>query len=597
MDGKNYIKQKVSKLNWFILIFTFILEMVILNIILMANLNISIYTNKFCFWKIIITTIALDLIYILFIKDFIINQKKPKELFNIYKKDVNLILRKYFWILEAIKLGLILFIIGNRVTQYYIRYASIIGIYVEITVFYYILCFIMPQRDNLAKKLKILKRQIKKEKSSNKFILIDGEITPSSFNLENIPDYKISDKHIYMNIDKEYNFLSESQKKFIKKYTIAIIHEVKENQDITKIYEMQDINTYKMYHIMAVEDISKVDEKELQKYVNAVRICDINSVIEYTENLFLISKDKKVRKLKYKYALHKLKNKKLNRNVDINDVSDIAVSKELEKSQISDKQDKYMKFLNIIYQYNYNNRFDIQVQNLPKEKMLFELYRNAYINNSAYQSILIFFNYITSMCKIVEYYLYAKNNSKFDKNKIYTDIIGDNPPIWTNHITLNVYKKTNDILYKNLRENKIKLTRDEEILLKVYLSKLLNCEIIGEDITYNGLTYLFKEFRNKVEAHGIINDANVYAVWNLTFFFANTLNKILKISDFECEYDSSTVKVGYAGEEKIELGKYILIFDKCMYFIDDEKTENGNKKRIYINYFTGDKKYDIEKGE
>ena len=197
--------------------------------------------------------------------------------------------------------------------------------------------------------------------------------------------------------------------------------------------------------------------------------------------------------------------------------------------------------------------------------------------------------------------MYAKNNSKFNSKEIFSDIISDNPPVWTNHITLNVYKKKDDLLYKNIRENKFELSSDEEILLKVYLGKMLNSEIIGENITFTGLTYLFKEFRNKVEAHGIINDANVYAVWNLTFFFANTLNRILKASELEIERktnEKNTINVGFGKEKKINLGKYILIFDNHLYFIKDVIIQrNRSIKRLYINYFTGDIKYEIDENK
>ena len=194
------------------------------------------------------------------------------------------------------------------------------------------------------------------------------------------------------------------------------------------------------------------------------------------------------------------------------------------------------------------------------------------------------------MGKMVEYYLYAKNNPKFDKNKIKKAIIGDNPPIWNNHILLNIYKNEENVLYRNLREEKYKLSKEDNLLINVYLSNLLNIEIIGDEVTYDGLMNLFIQFRNKVEAHGIISDANVYAVWNLTCFFANMLNKIFKISELECEYNiyEKSVKIGYGNEEKIDVGKYIVIIDEVMCFIKD--------KDLYINYFTGEIIPEIIKG-
>src|SRR5699024_9699874 len=86
------------------------------------------------------------------------------------------------------------------------------------------------------------------------------------------------------------------------------------------------------------------------------------------------------------------------------------------KKEIKDEE-KYMQSLETIYKYNFNNRLKNNIEIIPEEKYIFELYRNALLNSSPYQSILTFFNYITVIGKLVEYYLYAKNNPKYSKNE------------------------------------------------------------------------------------------------------------------------------------------------------------------------------------
>lgn len=552
------MKQKITKINWSILLFTFIVEFVLLNIILISKLDISLYNNFYNLIKVLTVCVALDLIFILYILDFSINKKKPKKIAKIYNADVNLKIPKIFIVVEIIKVILILMSVGRTVMYYEERYMSIIKVYIFTVILYYLLYFIMPKKDNLESKLNKFQYDIKKSKTRFNFILIDGNITPSSFDLEKIPEYEISKNNIYMNIEKDFlKITNKKARNLILDNTVAIIHEL-ENTDsnlILETYKKQEINNNHMYHIMAIKNYEETDLEKSIKYVNAIKICDINSAIEFTENLFSINADEKIGQFKYKNALRKIK--KID-NLD------------------------FLENLNIIYQYNFNNRLKQRTDNIPKEKILFEMYRNALINESAYQSILILFNYITAMGKIVEYYLYAKNNPKFDKNKIKKAIIGDNPPIWNNHILLNIYKNEENILYRNLRQEKYKLSVEDKLLINVYLSNLLNIEIIGDEITYDGLMNLFIQFRNKVEAHGIISDANVYAVWNLTCFFANMLNKMFKISELECEYDlcNGSVKIGYGHEEKIDVGKYIVIKDEVMCFIKD--------KDLYINYFTGE---------
>ena len=221
---------------------------------------------------------------------------------------------------------------------------------------------------------------------------------------------------------------------------------------------------------------------------------------------------------------------------------------------------------------------------MPKDKYLFELYRNAYLNKSPYQSVLTFFNYITVCGRLVEYYLYAKYNKNFDINRIDKGRIGDNPSLWNSNILINIYKQPDNVLYKNLREKEYELSNDDKILIKYYLANMIDTEITGDKLTYDGMIDLFIAFRNKVEAHGILNDDNVYAVWNITRFFANMLNKLYNISDLELEYNNKDieVKVGYRGEKKVSLGKYVIMYNKYLCFVKDKDT--------YINYFAGEVK-------
>ena len=554
------MKQKIEKINWCIIIFTFAIEVILLNFALKGS-NISIYSNPFSWIRTMIINVGLDIIYILYILDFINREKKIKNIIKTYKLDANLKFIRDFIILEIIKVILVIISIGE-VVLYYQRYIDILLVYVASNIVFYGLYAIMSKKDNRRNKLKRLKKGIKKGKTELKIVLIDGEETASSFDLINVPEYKIAKDNLYINMSKELPKIIKNNskaEKLIVDNAVAIIHELK-NDDINVIlnkYEEQKINNVKMYHIMAVKNLRKSVNLEKIEYINSIKICDLKTDIEFVENLFTINYKDVIKKSKYKRAKRYVK-----KNIK--------------------NEEKYMKKLEVTYKYNFNNRWKGTLTEIPKEKYMFELYRNAYLNSSPYQSILTFFNYITVIGKLVEYYLFAKYNPNFDENKIYRDIIGDNPPFWNNHILVNIYKHPENILYKNIREKRYKISRDEKILLKFYLSKILNTDIKGEELTYDGLMQLFIDFRNKVEAHGIINDVNVYAVWNLTIFFVNKLNEIFKTSDLECEYDieNNQVKIVYKGEEKVNIRKYVIIHNNYMCFVKD--------KESYINYFAGE---------
>lgn len=564
------MKQKIEKINWCILIFTFGVEIIFLNMAL-KECGVSIYSNPANWIRNIVINISLDIIYILYILDLVNRENKVKNILKTYKKDVNLKFIKNFMILEIIKPIIILGSIGESVFDFKNRYTSIIETYIISIVVFYVLYIVLPKSDNLKRKTKKLKKDVKKGKTDLSFILIDGKYTPSSFDLINIPEYKTAKNNIYINLNKELPEIEKNMpkaKQFIIDNTIAVIHELENAkiQNILEVYEKQTINNIHMYHIMAIKNLKDKPDLTNLEYINSIKICNLEDAVEYTENLFAIDYEDFIKKSRYKKALKYV------------------------KKEIKDEE-KYMQSLETTYKYNFNNRLKNNIEIIPEEKYIFELYRNALLNSSPYQSILTFFNYITVIGKLVEYYLYAKNNPKYSKNEINRYIIKDNPPIWNNHILLNIYKNPENTLYKNLREKEFEISDDEKILLKFYLSKILNININGDKITYDGLMQLLIDFRNKVEAHGIINDANVYAVWNLTYFFVKMLNKMFKISELECEYDmkNNDVKVGYKGEKKISLGKYVIIQDNFMCFIkEDDK---------YINYFAGEFKPSFVKKE
>ena len=560
------MKQKVEKNNWYLIIFIFVFELIGLNIVL-SQCNISLYNNLYGWIRAMFVVFSVDIIYILYIFDFLKQNKKAKNILKIYKIDVNLKIIRNFIIIESIKLTLVMILTWNLI--YNTKFLKYIYFYIFITMFFYLLYFIIPKKDNIRKKLKKLKRDIKIGNTDFKFILIDGNSTYSTFNLFNLSDWKISKDNIYINLKTEFQEIVKYDKKakdLILNNTIAIIHELTNSKNILEIYENEAINNAHIFHVMAIENLKSLQNKKDYEYIDAIKVCDLKNVIQFVENLVANNIEDLIDKSKYKRALKQI--------------------------NILDKRnEKYIKNLELIYKYNFNNRHKDNFNNVPKEKFILELYKNAYLNKSPYQATLIFFNYITVVGRLVEYYLFAKYNKKYSENKIDEYRIGDNPSKWNSNILINIYNNTDNILYENLRERKYELSNEEKILIKDYLgSYILNTEIKGEKISYDGLMELFIAFRNKVEAHGIINDNNVYAVWNITRFFANMLNEIFKISQLECEYNNQDIKikVGYNSEEKVSLGKYVIMYDKFMCFIKDEN--KNTKECTYMNYFAGEVK-------
>lgn len=558
------MKQKIDKINWYILAFVFAIELIMLNIVL-KQCGISLYNNSYNWIRNILIIFSLDIVYILFFIDKTTKPRQTDNILDIYKIDANSKIIRNFIPLEILKLIFILISTSQiTITAQTTKYINIIVLFTCITVFFYVLYATMAKKDNLRRKLKKLKNDIKKGTTSLNFILIDGKNTPSSFDIANKPNYKIAKNNLYINLLYDFpEIIKENPKakELILNNTVAIIHEIKSNnsKEILEKYKKQEINNFHMYHVMAIKNHKNISDTAEYEYINSIKLCDLENDIQFTENLLTIELEDTVKKSTYNKALKSIKNG-------------------------CDNKENYTKKLETIFKYNFNNRLKDNVSDIPQENFLFELYRNAYLNKSPYQSVLIFFNYITMVGRLVEYYLFAKYNLNFNENEIDSYKIGDNPSKWNSNIIINLYKQNNSVLYQNLREKQYKLNKDEEILLKVYLSYMLDTEIKGDTLTYDGMMDLLIAFRNKVEAHGIINDDNVYAVWNISKFFANMLNKMFKISDFRCEYSNNKaeVRVGYKGENTVSLGKYVIMYKNHICFIKDEE------KGTYMDYFAGE---------
>ncbi|MBR2787329.1 MAG: hypothetical protein IKD76_07630 [Clostridia bacterium] len=556
--------QKVSKTNWGILLFSFFIEFAIL-IILLNSVNISIYNNIYKLIKVATVCLFVDEIYVLYLLDFSKNKKHNKSILKIYKEDVNWAIIKNFAIVEVIKC--ILIIVSEKNLQNTLNVTEIILLSIISCFIFYSLYFILPKSELLMIKIKRLKLGMESGKTTLKFILIDSDNIPSSFDFVEMSKNTVSRKHVYINLNTDFVRLVEENKK-MKKYildnTVALIHEVPDCDfdNILRVYKENEINNCQMYHVMAVQNYKETEIPNRVGYVNAIKLCDVNNAIEYVEKMLDVNLEQKVSTLKYIKTLKKIK--LLERRID---------------SPSDQIMPKYIKKLNVIYKYNFNNKVNINLTEVPKEEFSFELYRNAILAQSPFEAVSKTIKYITFLGKLIEYYLFAKYNPRFTSTDVYAKVANDDPTSWSNNILLNISEHSNDALYNNIRVNEFELSKSEKVLLSCYLSKMLNVEIVGDTITFDGLMNLFIKFKNKVDTQRFINNTNIYCIWNAGMFFAEMLNKIFNISQLHSMFDvySKEVTIGYGEEEKVKLGKYVAMNDGVMCLI--------NQDNIYVDYF------------
>lgn len=301
------MKQKIEKINWFILAFMFAVELISLNIVL-NQCDISLYSNPYNWTRTMLIVFVFDIIYILYIFDMLNREKKIKNILFTYKKDANSKFTRNFIFIEIIKLILVLLSTAQVtiLSDYSYRYIRIIITFICVTIAFYILHAVMSNRDNIRKKLKKLRKDIKTGKTDLNFILIDGKLTPSSFDLVNVPNYKIAGDNLYINLHTDFPDIvkyNEKAKDLILNNTIAIIHELSSTEKIRETYENPTINNFHMYHIMAIKNLKNIPNKTDWEHINSIKLCDLENDIQFTEGILATEIEDLIKKSKYKRAL------------------------------------------------------------------------------------------------------------------------------------------------------------------------------------------------------------------------------------------------------------------------------------------------------
>ena len=93
----------------------------------------------------------------------------------------------------------------------------------------------------------------------------------------------------------------------------------------------------------------------------------------------------------------------------------------------------------------------------------------------------------------------------------------------------------NSVVNPKKHEKLMKVEYNNSELLQSYLKKLevfLYISFRGERVSFLGLVSLIQVVRNKMVAHGVINESNAPVVWGLLFYASVMLNNFLDVKEF-----------------------------------------------------------------
>lgn len=124
-------------------------------------------------------------------------------------------------------------------------------------------------------------------------------------------------------------------------------------------------------------------------------------------------------------------------------------------------------------------------------------------------------------------------------------------------------------------------------VIQVYLDKLEDYVYIhfkGKNVSFLGLISLMQILRNKIIAHGILNDENASIVWGITFWATDLLNLYLQLSDFQLNEAGSTYEIGF--ETTVRADRFIV--NRGGYPCIAAIQKSNKKSYIYVNFFNGE---------
>ena len=578
-------KNKITYINKLCFIIFSVIEIVCLVYIIRNKLGIYFSSRPLIYYKFGLITIGFDIIFVLICLDIKRRKIKNENIFKNYKYEINNNAKKIYCALLAIK-GIILSLIENEITIY------ILEVEIFLILGFIIIQFLKKEKEEKTKKIKKFYKQLKSKNKEIKYniILFEDNLNEinSTFETEYMPNIKISDKNFYIRYKKEWSFIlkkfPEKKEELLKHIVVFLKTNKKQDErEILKFreyYKKEGLNLINNYNIFTFEDIEGVKKPEEVENIDSLKICKKSECNQYVEELLKNNKRFFFQiEGRIEYKIEEILKK-------------LFIKKEY---WYSDKEsiEKEIRNLEWISKKFYDNRLTNVPKIIPKEEDLFELYKNSFVQKSIYQAAFILLNYINCIHQEVTYYIFAKNSEEFDKEKINARIVLDEYDTFA--LRLNEYTKEEDLIYKNIKEKEYEIDKEFKGLLKLYLSDLINNRVEGDKMTYIGAVEIMSMIRNKIQAHGSIEQKNILLFWRLIYKFTEFFNKVLEIDKFESKKENGKIYFRYNNEETfINLGNYIKLDEENNVFIaksaDSSRKESNDlkpNKIRYVNYLIG----------
>lgn len=331
------------------------------------------------------------------------------------------------------------------------------------------------------------------------------------------------------------------------------------------------------------------------KNMSAIKICPIHSVEEITEAQIRLLMEKEQGETKKR----------------IEDSSNhFGRLADQNKDQSTFKQyfENSQYYLDQINCYGeYTNQFQFQNNELRN------FFNSAVTFQNPIQSIMALIDYIEIILRLSAYY-YGKQ--KFDrrlneilkeeglqgKKRVYRELAASNSyknkrkeiiPSDLFSLGYELWRQVGeeDALYYNIHHRNFRYTKVLQPIFNA-VGDFIYANFEGYQINFLGLVRTVNHIRNKVIAHGSLQNTILYPVWCLLFYSAVAITEFLGIEDMKLEYHEGSYWVSYIGNPKVSMENLIVNRNDypCLAWnMNLKETAHGFKYTLkYINFFEGE---------
>lgn len=213
------------------------------------------------------------------------------------------------------------------------------------------------------------------------------------------------------------------------------------------------------------------------------------------------------------------------------------------------------------------------------DEWLMDFYSSACVFETPERSIMAMLDYWELLLRMVAIYYYKRaNNENISEERLVHANLMELARIIQNNAFVDQAR------YETLKEKKYYVAELIGGYIH-YIDDRLYIDFEGTKVSFLGLVSLILTIRNKVVAHGVLNQDNSAIVWGVVYWATLLLNNYLDVTEFQLEEKNGKYEIGY--EQKISASP--LIIDKDgMPCIAALQKSNKNKSYVYVNYFSGE---------